>query len=662
MIETAPLRKYPSKGLLYPSRGLNKADNLLQVRPDEAVDLTNALFVGDTLLQRSAFRPYSTTDFSTPGRFRAAHDYRAPGASARLLFYTNDGKIKEYLTSSTESDRVSGLATGIEGDFTTVYDAVAFANGSDAPRIGRGTSWRQLGSPAAVSNLAVGTSAGATIAAGTYLHIVVPVIDVSGVAVVFADWSNIVRTVLGGAVGQFNLTWTDVSDTRITRYLVFRTEAGATDFRSVGAVNAGVGAFTDNFADSSLPVTVSGGISRPHPQYSWGVPPLSRLVAFAGNRLVFGNIPTGSKQNALKTSRKAGNAYEAEGVPSDDSTLVNLPGDGDLTALIPISTTDPQGRANDLFIGQPTACYILPETNPDYPLTTISEYLGPISKNAWAKDGNWVFFHSQRGVEFWPGSGRDIFLISDKIRPVFTGGGPQQVGGSLSDSDISYKVANNQLWITVRTDASSTGGDAVYLLDLQQFRMSFYPQAPSKGARFSGPLKNLEPETTRLGFGILLPRIDGTLLNFDNQNNRILFYDPDGSQDSIDGADYDVPLRIEQTGIMREDLTPQKVLCNGKLYILSNSIVSVEVRAEFERLISTLVVDPNAYEFAWQDLVWQDLTWVYQTWYHDMTFEFCEMVGKWFSFVVAKLDSEANTAYGGMELFFDALPQQGVFR
>lgn len=662
MIETPNLLKYPKTGILYPSKGLNKADNLMQVRPDEALDLTNTLYVGDTLVQRSAFRPFSSIDYATPGRFRAAHDYQAPGASARLLYYCNDGTIREWLTSSTEATRVSSLATGVDGDFITAYDAVLFANGSDTPRVGRGTTWRAFGSPAAVSNLAVGTTGAAGIAAGTYLHIVVPVIDVSGVAVVFADWSNIVRTVIGAAVTSFDLTWTDVSDARITRYLVFRTLVGGTDFRSVGVVNAGVGAFTDNFADSSLPVTVSGGISRPAPQYSWGVPPVAKLVSFAGNRAVMANITSGSQQNVLQTSRKAGSSYEAEGFPADGSTIVRLPGDGDITALIPIGTTDPQGRANDLFIGQPNACYILPETNPDYPLTTISESIGPINKNAWAKDGNWVFFQSRRGVEFWPGSGRDIYLISDRMRPVFDGGGPQQVTGSVSDSDISYEIAKNQLWITIRNDGSATGANLVYLLDLQKFKRDFNPQNPSYASRFTGPLKNEEPTATHLGFAILLRRLDGSLICFDSQNSRILFYDSTGTQDSIDATDYDMPVRIEQTGIMRENATPQKVLCNGKLYILSNSVISIEVRAEFDRTISNLVVDPNAYGFTWTDIVWTDIDWVFQTWYHDLEFDFCEVVGKWFTFVVYKLDSEANTAYGGLELFFDSLQQQRVFR
>lgn len=662
MFDTPDFPKYPKNGVLSPLRGLNKSDNRMQVRADEAVDLKNAIFIGDTLLERSAFRPYSSTDFATPGRFRGAHDYQGPGDSSRLLFYCNNGTIKEWLTSSTESDRVTGLATGIDGDFVTVYDAAVFTNGSDSPRIGRGTTWRVFGSPAAVSTLAVGTTGAAGIAAGTYLHIVIPVIDVGGVAVVFADWSNIVRTVIGAAVTSFNLTWTDISDARITRYLVFRTEVGGTDFRSLGAVNPGVGAFTDNFADTSLPVVVSGGPSRPNPQWSWGVPPIAKIVTFAGNRAVFGCIPTGDLENAFQTSRKAGNSFEAEGVPADGSTLVRLPGKGDLTALIPVSTTDPQGRANDLFVGQPTACYLLSETNPDYPLSVISESIGPISKNAWAKDGNWVFFHSRRGVEFWPGSGRDIYLISDKIAPVFHGGGPQAVDGSLSDSDLIYEVAKGQLWIGVRDDASATGANKVYCMDLNRFRNGFNPLKPTQSARFTGPIMNDEPDATHLGFGILLQRVDGSLVNFDNQNNRILVYDESGSQDSVDAVDANIRFRIEQTGLMRENATPQKILCNGKLYLLSSSPVTMELRAEFDRIITPVTTEANSSGFEWMGLEWVGLEWTVQTWYHDLIFEFMEAVGKWFTLIIEKCDAETNTAFGGIEIFYDVIEQQRNLR
>lgn len=651
------LLKYPSKGAIKPKRGINYADNKFDLGPDDAIELRNMLFVRDTLVQRRPFTAFSDTDFATPGRFRGAHDYQPPGDTARLLFYTNDGKIKEFLTVSTESDRVTGLATSIEGDFSTVYDAVVFCNGSDTPRVGRGTTWRTFGSPSAVSTLAVGTSAGATIAAGTYLHIVVPVIDVSGVAVVFADWSNIVRSVLGGAIGQFNLTWTDVVDSRITRYLIFRTEAGATDFRSVGVVNAGVGAFTDNFADSSLPVTVSGGPSRPNPQYSWGAAPIGSVVAMCGQRCVIGNIPSGSLQNAVKASRKAGNSYEAEGFPSDNSTLVRLPEDGSVTALIPIGSTDPNGRANDLFIAQAGACYILPETNPDYPLVTISEDLGIVSKDAWAKDGSFVFFKSKRGIEFWPGSGRDIYLISDRIQPIFDGGGNQALTANQTDAEIRMEIHNNQLYILVRDDATATGPNKAYAMDLVKFRKEYAMKGPSGAARFTGPLDNDEHASSHLGFGILLRRIDGTLINFDNQNNRILFYDDESAQDEIDATATNIPVAIAQTGLFRDLPSFQKILLAAHIYAFTNTTMGLTIDGEFGRVASTAQVDANGTSFEWDDINWSDIEWAYDVWFQDVALEFGEVVGKWFGFRLTKTDAEAGCAFFGIEFYYDAFEQ-----
>lgn len=652
--------KYPKNGILTPKKGLNLADNLFEVKPEEALSLRNMLYIRDSLVQRKPFRPYSTQDFATPGRFRGAHDYKAPAANARLLFYTNDGAIREYVDASSNTARVSSLATSVEGSFATVYDAVVFCNGSDTPRIGRGTTWRTLGSPAAVSTLAVGTTGAAGIAAGTYLHIVIPVIDVGGVAVVFADWSNIVRTVIGAAVTSFDLTWTDIVDSRITRYLVFRTEAGGTDFRSLGAVNAGVGAFTDNFADTSLPVTVSGGVSRPSPQYSWGTAPVASLVTFCGTRLVFGALS--GFENAIKLSRKAGNAYEAEGFPANDSTLIRMPKDGNVTALIPVGSLDPSGRQNDLFIAQETACYLLSETNPDYPLSVISESLGCIARHAWVKDGSWLFFQSQRGVEFWPGSGRDLYLISDQVQPIFSGGGNQSLTANQSADDIRYEVHDNQLWITVRDSGSVTGPNKAYCLDLLKFRREFNPQNPSYSARFTGPMDNDEPDATHLGFGLLLRRIDGTLINFDNQNNRILFYDKTGSQDSIDATNTDMPVRIEQTGLFREAPSMQKMLLSAHVYAFTNSQLALTVEGEFGRVLSQATVEPNAYDFPWTDIVWTDIDWDYETWFQDIAFEFMDVVGKWFRYRFEKTDSEVNLAFFGHETYYDTFEQIRTFK
>lgn len=659
------LVRYPKAGVISPQRGLNLADNLFETRSDEAVILKNLVWRRNSLVQRYPFRNYSSTNFTADGVFRGAHDYKAPGGSARLLWATNGGKIKEWLTASTEADRVTGLSSGQEGYFATVFDAVFFINGSNALQVGRGTTWRQGGSPAAVSTLAVGTNAGATIAAGDYLHIVIPVIEVSAVSVVFANWSNIIKTTVpGGGIASFALTWTDIVDTRITAYLVFRTAANGTDFRSVARVATGVGAYTDSTLDSALPVTVTGGPSRAPARNSWGVPPVARIVVWCGNRLVFAGLD--GKTNALRCGRIAGSSYEAEGVPpldpTETSTLVELPKDGDITCAFPIGETGQNSsRANNLFVGQESACYILPETNPDIPLLEISGALGPISQRSIAQDGSFIFFQSRRGVEFWPGSGRDIHLLSDKVQPIFGGGGNQSLTANQSDADIRYCVAENQLWITVRDSGSATGPNKVYCMDLLTFRKSYNPLNPAQAARFTGPIEN-EETGDGLGFGLLLRRLDGSLLNFDNQNKRILAYDSTGSQDQIAGTNASMPVVVQHGALLKEDAVSQKILSYVHVLMFSNTNATLRFLAEFERITNQLTLQANTYSLLWDDINWTDINWEFDTWYQEAGFDFGSVACKWGSPRISKTDASVAFAYFGLILWLWPFGQIRTFR
>ncbi|HLP41576.1 MAG TPA: hypothetical protein VK465_08730 [Fibrobacteria bacterium] len=658
----SPIR-YPKSGVISPQRGLNLADNLFEVRHDEATILKNMIFRRNSLVQRYPFRNYSTTDFTAEGVFRGKHDYKTTGGTARLLFLTNSGKVKERTSSSTEADRVTGLSTGLDGHFATVYDACFFSNGTDALRVGRDTTWRVGGSPAAVSDLAVAQNAGAGIAAGTYLHIVIPVIEVSGVSVVFADWSNIVRTVVAAPIASFGLTWTDIVDTRITAYLVFRTAANGTDFRSAARVAPGVGAYTDATLDTALPVTVSGAPSRPSPMGSWGVPPTAKVVVWSGKRLVFLNLGAGL-ENALQTSRVAGTSYDAEGVPasSEDGSLaptrVRLPKDGPITCGFPIGETGENStRSNNLFVGQENACFILPETNPDSPLIEISGMLGPISQRAIAQDGSFLFFQSRRGVEFWPGSGRDIYLISDKVEPIFGGGGNQQLTANQSTTDIEYEVAENHLWITIRDDSNATGANKCYLLDLLKFRREFTPAAPSAAARFVGPIEN-----TGMGFGHLLRRLDDTLVVFDNQNKRIMSYDKTGTQDQIADTNTDMPVVIQSGALLREDPISQKTLNFAHILQFTSSSTTFRILAEFERVISQADAEPNTYNLAWEDLTWDDIDWQFDTWFSETPLDYGAINCKWCVARIEKTDSQVSFAYFGLILWLWAFQQIRTFR
>jgi hypothetical protein len=649
--------RYPKSGVISPQRGLNLADNLFEVKSDEATILQNMLFRRNSFLQRYPFRNYSTTNFTADGIFRGRHDYKTTAGTARLLFYTNGGKIKERLTASTEADRVTGLSSSVDGHFTTVFDACFFANGATL-RVGRDTTWRVGGSPASVSNLAVGTSAGATIAAGVYYHIVIPVIEVGGISVVFADWSNIIKTTVGGGgVASLNLTWTDISDSRITAYLVFRTAANQTDFRSIARVATGVGAYTDSTLDSALPVVVSGGPSRPPQQFAWGEAPNAKIIVFSGNRLVHLNLGTGL-ENALQTSQIAGTSYEAEGVPSDDSTLVRALKDGPILCGFPIGETgDKSSRANNLFIGQESACYILPETNPDLPLQEISGAIGCISQRAIAQDGSYLFFQSRRGVEFWPGSGRDIWLISDKIQPIFSGGGNQALTANQSDSDIQYAIAENHLWIAVRDDSLVTGANKIYCLDLLKFRREFNPAAPLSAVRWIGPIKN-----NGLGFGLLLKRLDDTLVIFDNANKRILSYDKTGTQDEINDVDTDIPVIIQSGALLREDAIQQKTLHYAHILQFTGSETTLRILAEFERVISEASVSPNTYSLSWEDITWSDIEWVTDTWYSETTFDYGSIACKWCVARIEKTDSQVDYAFFGLILWLWNFSQIRTFR
>lgn len=651
--------RYPKNGVISPQKGLNLGDpTLFEVRMDEAVELRNMLFRRNSMVERYPFRNYSSTDFTAEGVFRGAHDYKAPGGSARLLFYTNSGKIKEWLTSSTEADRVTGLSTAQEGYFATVYDACFFANGVDYPQVGRGSTWRRAGSPAKVTTLAV-VASGVGGFTGTFLHIVIPVIEVSAVSVVFADWSNIIRTVAAGN-SQFALTWTDIVDTRITAYLVFRVAANGTDFRSVARVAPGVGAYVDTTADTSLPVVVTGAPSRPAPLGSWGEPPIAKIVVYSGNRVVYAGLS--DKTNGLRVSRVAGNSYDAEGVPPTDppetSTLVELPKDGNLTCAFPIGETgENSSRANNLFVGQEGACYILPATDPTQPLLEISGALGPIGQRAVAQDGSFLFFQSRRGVEFWPGTGRDVFLIDDRIHAIFAGGGNQQLAANQSDADITYRVAKGQLWITVRDDASVTGPNKVYCMDLLKFRREFNPMAPSSAARFTGPIAN-----TGLGFGLLVRRLDDSMVNFDNQNKRILLYDETGSQDQIADVDTNIPVVIQHGSLLREDPILQKVLQFVHVLMFTNTAATFKFLAEFDRIISEVTLEPNTYDLPWTDLDWDDIEWVYDTWYQEAPLEFGEVACKWGSGRIEKTDASVNFAYFGLILWLWPFSQIRTFR
>jgi hypothetical protein len=332
--------------------------------------------------------------------------------------------------------------------------------------------------------------------------------------------------------------------------------------------------------------------------------------------------------------------------------------DGDVTAVFPIGETgEGAARSNHVFIAQESACYIQPEANPSQPLQIISSDIGCIGQRAIAQFEESLFWQSRRGVEYWPGVGQKVYLISDKINPIFSGGGNQGLAPNQADSDITYCVAHNQLWITVRDSGAATGGNKAYCLDLLKFKREFDPFRPARSARFSGPQEN-----AGLGLALLKRRLDGTLIALDNQNNRLLFYDEDESQDTIDAADTDIPVIIQHGAIMREDPIAQKILHYAHILQFTGSNTTLKILMEFERVTAEATAQANTYSLEWDDLDWVDLAWLFDTWYSETPFEYGTLAGKWFVPRIEKEDSRVDFAYFGLVFWCSIFSQIRTFR
>ncbi len=194
-------------------------------------------------------------------------------------------------------------------------------------------------------------------------------------------------------------------------------------------------------------------------------------------------------------------------------------------------------------------------------------------------------------------------------------------------------------------------------MDLLKFRREFNPMAPSAAARFTGPIANDD-----LGFGLLVRRLDDSLVNFDNQNNRILLYDETGSQDQIADVDTNIPVVIQHGALLREDPILQKVLQFVHVLMFTNTAATFKFLAEFDRIISEITLEPNTYNLPWTDLTWDDIEWVFDTWYQEAPMEFGEVACKWGSGRIEKTDASVNFAYFGLILWLWPFSQIRTFR
>jgi hypothetical protein len=383
------------------------------------------------------------------------------------------------------------------------------------------------------------------------------------------------------------LNWLASADARVNWYRIYRTKKGLGEpFFLVYEANALT--TTDNTPDTSL------SEQRAKPLGQNGVMPVAAVIAKSGQRLVFGRLSTNSKGVAV--SIVSTNDYEMEYFPNDTIYRFSLPGNGPLTACFPIGNKDEDDNANDTFFAQPTACYILRETDPKRGLETISREVGCRNPDAVAQWGRYLFWMSNRGLEFLGPQGSPI-MVSRFVNPFFVGGGPLSLTGINGNQHVHLKAAGNKLLIAFRNDSTKTAGNLTLALDLDAF----------------DPLNPTNPNTTRFvmwdgpGMAFYVEGQSGELYLFDNENHRLLERGS-GARDTIAGAPTDIRAEWWTGALVSELLTFRKCFRSVNLFQVSDADTVATFETDYNyRDARNVTVPMNATAREW-DKTWNK-TW-----------------------------------------------------
>jgi hypothetical protein len=644
-----PLDANGNGSILEMNLGVNIQDNYLKMRVGEAEYLKDMLYQKDTPIKRDPFSQYNTEDWSGIYPFRGAHQYIDKSNVSRILAATSTGAITEIDTAS-HTDRVTGLSVNTEVTFETALGRVITANGAEAPRVGDETDWRVFGAIAAVSDLDVAATGSGSFT-GTWYHIVIPVKEISeDVAEIYADWSNVIETT-AVSKAQFGLTWTDIVDTRIDKYWVFRTRAGNTGpYYRVARVDPGDESYTDTTTDANLSV-----IKSPL-QGVWGTCPIAKYVAYSGNRVAMGNLV--NEENAVQVSQRASGKYDVEAFHTGNQSKVLAPGNGPLTGIKAIGDRGDETReTNHLFMGQNGSCYLLPETDPRQPLIEISGEIGLIGPGAIAQWNSYVFWvDKKRGLVYWRFGQDQPWKIGDKIDPVFFGGGNLKLLANQGDDNIKLEVWNDQLKIITKNNSTTTGGDRAYLLDLSSF-IPADEKTARETARFTGPFYNQNSDQSKtLGFSFCLPLLDRTLLLFDNQNGTILKNDSTATQDYIGGDLVNIQHRISTGALLAIGLSREKAITYAYVNHFSSSDHTLYVMGEYSKINVEvdLEVINTSYEwfddddetFPWETDSGDPYPWSYDSFGSEGPVNWGAQ-GKWFRLDLQGNDTDKNYAFFG---------------
>lgn len=602
------LRSWPDPrsgiDIFRPEHGINVADDLSHMALNWVKyawshfrKLDNHEYDQGTVRRRKPFTAKSTLNFNTaadfgsgsetPGLFQGGHVFTDSGGTTRILHAHNNGTIKEWTAAATSVNRVTGLTTARKVRFEDFNGAVFAVNGAEQPRRGDVTTWRTAGAPVALAAPTAGANSAGTIAAGDYIYLVTACIRVSSVVVLESDHSAYLELTYAG-LSQQVINWVASGDARVDWYRLYRTKRNLGEpFFLVHEAN--VTTYTDNKHDDTL------SEQRAEPLGQNGVMPIGAIIAKSGQRLALANLSTNSKGVAL--SIISTNDYEMEYFPNNTIYRFSLPGNGPVTACFPIGNKDEDDNANDLFLAQATACYILRETDPKKSLETISREVGCRNPDAVAQWGRYLFWVSNRGLEFLGPQGAPV-MISRFVNPFFLGGGPLSLNGINGNQHIHLKAAGNRLLIAFRDDSTKNAGHKTLVLDLEAFN----------------PFEPTNPATTRFvlwdgpGMAFYVEGQTGELYLFDNENYRLL-QRASGTQDAIAGTSTNIRAEWWSGALVGELLTYRKRFASVNIFQVSDADTVATFEADYNyRDARDKVIPMNATEKTWNkpwDKTWE---------------------------------------------------------
>jgi len=616
--------------------GVNVMDDLAIMAPGYAQKLDNMEYRRGTIVRRKPFTAKSTETLPAEASF--AMEYIDAGGSYRLLWGSLDGKVKEFLTSTTHADRVTSLTANKRAYMAQMLGAAFHQNGEDRPRRGDGTTWRAAGAPSKAGALTLGAvTAGAL--TGGYIWMVTACIRDGGVVILESDHSNYVTTTL--AEQDQTLDWLASTDARVNWYRLYRTEEGqGTPFFLVTEGNF----LTHD--DSTTDVDLSEQEAAPYRRN--GEMPIASVLTQAGGRMVCAKLKDSGDPNAGKAvhlSIVSTNRFEMEYYPADGVHKFYLPGPGDVTAVFGYSVKDEDLAARDLFLGQKTSCYILRAADPYGVLEPISYTKGVIGERALTQWGRFMFFVSLDGLEFLGPEG-DPVLISPHVNAFFFGGSPLNLTANIGPEYIHLAIQGGRLLITLRDDSGHAWGNKALVMDLERFNP--YNPKPNQQAFYT--IWN----GLGLGFAFFLPTRDGGLYLFDNRNKRLLQRAASGYQDTVNGIARFIPGKIWTSGLMASFMTVLKVLRQVNVLQQSEADTTLDIEADYGHTDTINKAIPRFITEKVWDKVW-DKAWGASAVFLSSIFVSRTSKGRFFQFKVKIENASPSFTFIGLQSFFTAV-------